>query len=248
MTSRLQAAIDGGRLPHANLLVGGAADEARLFAAAINCLSRERKKPCGECVSCVKLKADNHPDTLIFDCAQAKVEQIRALTTNAQTLPNESFRRVFILLEADELSPICQNALLKTLEEPPGSAAFILTAKSPSPLLPTVRSRLTVWNLRQAAGASDSGIHSEKILSAYDAGSELEILLSVLACDKLTRDEAGAVIDSLRKGLLKRGNLSAVEKLGALRLTLERNAGIGHVCGAVAVILSEIFEKQEAPH
>ena len=237
MIPSLQAAADSGRLLHANLLAGGSEDDARALAAAFNCLS-EKGKPCGGCVSCVKLREGNHPDTSFFDCSSAKVEQIRALTADARVLPNESFSRVFILIGADELSPVCQNALLKTLEEPSRSAAFILTAESPAALLPTVRSRLTAWNFnRKETGIAETG--SRSILSAYDAGNELDILLAALSCDKLTRDEMGGVIDSLRGGLLARGNLSAVEKLGSLRLTLERNAGIGHVCGAAAAILSE---------
>ena len=226
------------RLSHANLLTGGSIDDALALAAACNCV-HPNQRPCGACLSCVKLKENNHPDVLIFDCAQAKIDQIRALTAEMQALPNESRHKVCVLLGADELSPICQNALLKTLEDPPRDALFILTAKNP--LLPTVRSRLTAWNVGLSTELSEASGFSQKILDAYDRSDELTLLLACLSYDKLTRDEAGSLIDAVRAGLLERRALSAVERLGKLRLTLERNTGIGHVCGTMAVILSENF-------
>lgn len=241
MTPLLRSAIDLNRLPHANLLAGGSIEDARTLAAAYNCLSHERR-PCGICLPCIKLNENNHPDVLIFDCVQAKIDQIRAITSETQVLPNESRRKVLILQNADELSPICQNALLKTLEEPPGSAAFILTANSPSSLLPTVRSRLTAWNMVPEPEPETGGELSGEILKAYDSTDELKLLLACLSCDKLTRDEMGALIDAVRRGLLERRGLNAAERLGDLRLTLERNAGIGHVCGAMSVILSSDFK------
>lgn len=240
MIPRLRAAVKQNRLPHANLLVGGSENDALELASAYNCLSGGAR-PCGECLPCVKVREGNHPDVSVFGCAQAKVEQIRALTANAQTLPNEGRYKVCVLLEADGLSPICQNALLKTLEEPPKSTVFILTAESLSPLLPTVRSRLTAWYAGAGQDLPPMAEPAEKILAAYDGADELNLLLAALSCDKHTRDEAGALIDSLRAGLLERRALSAAEKLGEIRLTLVRNAGVGHVFGAVAAVLAEDF-------
>ena len=224
------------------MLAGGATDDALEVAAAANCL-RGGGHACGGCSSCVKMREGNHPDVTVFNCGGAKVEQIRGLCADALILPNESRYKIYILNDAHELSPICQNALLKVLEEPPASVVFILTAARADNLLPTVRSRLFRRNLGSARALKQGEI-SAKILSAYDGRDELNLLLYVLACDKMDREEFSDLIGELRQGLLERRNIKAVTRLGELQQSLERNTGIGQVCGAVAVILSD-FDAEE---
>lgn len=231
--------LNSDRIPHAILLSGGTADDALNIAALANCLS-DSHRPCGTCSSCVKLKESNHPDVLIFDCDGAKVEQIRGLCTDSLVRPNEGRYKVYILKNAHELSAICQNALLKALEEPPKSVVFILTAERVDNLLPTVRSRLFRQNLG-IAQTTVTGETAKKILDAYDCRNELNLLLSLLACDKINRDDFSALIGELRQGLLERRDIMAVERLGEFQLSLERNIGIGHVCGAIAATLANSF-------
>jgi len=218
------------------LLAGGTLDDALEVAAAANCL-RDSDDACGKCSSCVKMKENNHPDVTIFHCDGAKVEQVRELCADTLILPNESRYKIYILHNAHELSPVCQNALLKPLEEPPVRVVFILTAARADNLLSTVRSRLFRRNLRtEPSLAADEA--SKKILDAYDGRDELNILLSVLACDKMARDDLSGLIGELRQGLLERRAVTKVEKLGEIQLSLERNVGVGHVCGAIAATLS----------
>ncbi|MCL1819696.1 MAG: hypothetical protein FWG36_03460 [Oscillospiraceae bacterium] len=231
------SSLNTERIPHAILISGGDSDDAIRLASAANCTGGGGGA-CGYCTSCSKMRSGNHPDVIVFECGGAKVEQIRALCADTLIRPNESRRKVYILKNADELSPICQNALLKSLEEPPSSVMFILTAFRADNLLPTVRSRLYRLNMRGVQSEEDGGAE-KSILDAYDKRDELNLLLSVLACEKLDREAIGGMICGLRRGLIERRAVCAAEKLGELLPPLERNAGIGHICGAIAVILAQ---------
>ena len=155
---------DTGRVPHGLLFQGpdgcGKASVATSFAARLMC---ERDDgPCGECDSCRLIETGSHPDLLVVHRQPKKpgasaasgvpedlkqfivVDQIRELTRIAGMAPRRGARRVFIIDPADQMNNEAQNALLKTLEEPPGSAVLILVASRPHLLLPTVRSRCFV--------------------------------------------------------------------------------------------------------
>jgi DNA polymerase-3 subunit delta' len=95
---------------------------------------------CGRCPSCRRIAALTHPDVALV-AGGASVDEIRDVLRAAAYRPFEGRRRVFILDEADTLSAIVQNALLKSLEEPTASTHFVLVSARPDALLPTVRSR-----------------------------------------------------------------------------------------------------------
>lgn len=99
---------------------------------------------CGECPACQRIARGVHPDVLIVapgETGSIKIEQVRDALDRAMYRPFEGRRRVTIIDEADALIAGAQNALLKTLEEPPSSSVFILVTSRPDALLPTVRSR-----------------------------------------------------------------------------------------------------------
>ena len=268
-TRQLRQAVRTGRLPHASLITGGGAPARRaatLLAAAHNCTAPESWRPCCEqtaedgdlCLPCRKTVNGDHPDVDILDCLEGKVtvERVRSLTASMAVLPNEGRVKVYVIHGAQLLSPVCQNALLAALEEPPKSVAFILTCEHHAALLPTVLSRLTRWDAGEGAEdgqAADAGEEVSNrvsaILAAVDARDEQSLLLAALACDKLNREQAALLLDELRGGLLGRAQgadarkiLDAARRLGDLRETLARNTGIGHVCGAAAVILVPLIE------
>ena len=129
--------------------------EAKRLAAALLCSGETA--PCGVCRDCRKMAAGVHPDFISVlrennDSGKLKanllVDQIRAMTADAAVAPNEAGRKVYYIPEADLMNPQAQNALLKSLEEPPGHAAFILCAASAENLLPTIRSRCVRQNVR----------------------------------------------------------------------------------------------------
>ncbi len=116
---------------------------ALLFADALVCQNRV-SAPCGKCPACLRSRAGTHPDVVTVTSGNKKtvgVERIRELTAEVQLRPFYSQRKVYIFEDASSLTEGAQNALLKTIEEPPDYAVFIFITADKSSLLPTVRSR-----------------------------------------------------------------------------------------------------------
>ena len=171
LLSLLSRAIARGTLPPALLLAGPAGVGKRRVAVgiaeALNCLkpldvvsgsSRTEdgadllRDSCGECAACRRIQRGVHPDVIVIepgDMGSIKIDQVRDVIDRADYRPFEGRRRVVIIDEADALMPAAQNALLKTLEEPPSASVFVLVSSIPDSLLPTVRSRCS--RLRFAA-------------------------------------------------------------------------------------------------
>jgi DNA polymerase III delta' subunit len=156
----LKKAIERDRVPHAYLFSGpvGAplVETAQAFAAALNCQT-ERGVGCGECTACSKIASGIHPDvvTLVREGAAniVPIESVRTQVIGRIGLPpHEADTRVFIVEEATAMAPPAANALLKTLEEPPGRTLFVLCTTAPEQLLPTIRSRCQ--RMRFAGGAA----------------------------------------------------------------------------------------------
>jgi DNA polymerase III subunit delta' len=161
----LRAALERGALHHAYLFAGpegiGKATAARLLAQAVNCEGPQADRPCGSCGPCRKIERGAHPDVfaLAEERAMAKagrwepkggrvpskdivVDQVRDLVDHRLAMKRfEGRRRVVVVDPADAMNVQAQNALLKTLEEPPDDTTIVLVASSPDLLLPTIRSR-----------------------------------------------------------------------------------------------------------
>ena len=143
------------RLPHAILFQGrvgvGAEVLARTIAQTSICQSPQLGYPCNQCKSCLLVQADTHPDYLKLEPGGAsstiRVEDIRSLVERFATTPQISARKVAVIFRAESMNTSAANALLKTLEEPPGNALLILVTEGTKPLLPTVRSRCQPFNI-----------------------------------------------------------------------------------------------------
>ena len=145
---RLRAAVATDRLPHALLFAGadgvGKRSMALAFAAWLLC-DEGGDDACGDCASCRQVAAGSHPDFLLVAVAASKkeigVDRAREVKRFTQLRPMRGTLKVAVVDEAHMLTTAAQNALLKTLEEPPAHSLLILVANNPDALLPTVRSR-----------------------------------------------------------------------------------------------------------
>ncbi|MBS5150920.1 MAG: hypothetical protein Q4A63_05410 [Butyricicoccus pullicaecorum] len=184
------------RFPQAVLLSGpqgsGTLEFAQAIAAALLCTSSDTR-PCGACPSCLKLAHGTHPDLICLNegDAEIKVEHARNIRAEATILPNDGSRKVFILHGADHMNTSAQNALLKVLEEPPRYTFFLLTATQPELLLPTIRSRCTIYQLApQPVPVSDDSALLESVsafMSALQKGDEYALLLAAHKFSKLNK-------------------------------------------------------------
>lgn len=117
---------------------------ATAVAQALNCLAPTGDDACGTCAACTRIARGVHPDVLVVEPGESgaiKIEQIRQVIDRTGYRPFEGKRRAVIIDDADALVSAAQNALLKTLEEPPPASIFILVTSRPDVLLATVRSR-----------------------------------------------------------------------------------------------------------
>jgi DNA polymerase-3 subunit delta' len=142
---RLKRALESGTLAQALLFAGpdGVGKRAAAVEVARALLCGEGG--CGRCPSCRHVAAGTHPDLFIVEAASestgVNIEQVRRLAERISESPLEGSQKAAIIDGADSMKPPAQNALLKTLEEPPADTTIILVAANPGMLLPTIRSR-----------------------------------------------------------------------------------------------------------
>jgi DNA polymerase-3 subunit delta' len=145
----LSRAVARNTLPPSLVFAGPEGVGKRLtalaLAQALNCGNRTATgDACGTCASCTRIARGVHADILVIepgDSGAIKVDQVRDAIDRTAYRPFEGRRRVVVIEDADALVPEAQNALLKTLEEPPPASVFVLVTTRPDVLLPTVRSR-----------------------------------------------------------------------------------------------------------
>ncbi len=141
--------IETRKVPDSILLTGTSGQDlvkaGFLAIQALNCQTPNGHKPCLECSSCKKIQAGLHPDIIHLQLPEDKkeisIDQIRQMETRLQVKPNEGGWRMVLISQAQKMNVQAQNALLKTLEEPPGMTFFILTAPDGTGFLPTIVSR-----------------------------------------------------------------------------------------------------------
>jgi len=154
ITSTLQNAIERGQLAHAYLFCGprgvGKTTCARIFAKAINCLSPNGAEACNECESCRSFNEGRSLNIHELDAASNNsVEDIRTLIEQVRIIPQVGRYSVFIIDEVHMLSAAAFNAFLKTLEEPPAHAIFILATTEKHKIIPTILSRCQIYDFNR---------------------------------------------------------------------------------------------------
>lgn len=156
----MQAAIRDKKPFHAYLFQGeeGVGKEAlaRTFAAGLQCQSESADKPCKECVSCRQMDSGNQPDVIWVTREKASlgVDEIREQLCNTMDIkPFSSPYKIYLVPEAEKMTEAAQNALLKTIEEPPEYGIVILMTSNISALLPTIQSRCLTMEFRPLSTA-----------------------------------------------------------------------------------------------
>ncbi len=147
--------LKSGKIPHAFLFCGprgtGKTSAARIIAKAVNCLERNDFEPCNQCEQCLSVTAGTNLDVLEIDAASNRgIDDIRDLREKIKLAPSKARFKVYIIDEVHMLTTEAFNALLKTLEEPPEHAIFILCTTEPEKLPETIISRCLRFNFKRA--------------------------------------------------------------------------------------------------
>jgi DNA polymerase-3 subunit gamma/tau len=155
VTRTLKNALSQGRTAHGYIFSGhrgiGKTTVARILAMALNCRSSDKPvaEPCGVCDSCTEIRAGNSVDVIEIDAATNRgIDEIRELREAARYRPARDRFKIYILDEAHQITDAAFNALLKTLEEPPGHVVFMLATTQPEDIPQTIRSRCQHFSFR----------------------------------------------------------------------------------------------------
>jgi DNA polymerase-3 subunit delta' len=252
----LASAASRGTLPASLIFAGpegvGKRMTAMALAQLVNCLAPRDGDACGACASCTRIARGLHADILVIepgDTGVIKVDQIRDVVERTGYRPFEGRRRVVIIDDADAMLGEAQNALLKTLEEPPAGSMFVLVTARPDMLLPTVRSRCqrlrfgrlspgdVAGVLIQAHGYEPGAAHAAASAADGSIGAALEGASEEFAD---ARDAAVQLLESAAGSRDPRRRLDAAKALGAAgRGSVDRD-GLGRRLRALASMLRDL--------
>lgn len=158
LKEHLQNAISMNKVSHAYIISGerssGKEFVAKIFAMTLQC-EKQGTEPCGECHSCKQAMSQNHPDIIFVSHEKPNtigVEDIRNQINNDIVIkPYSGPRKIYIMNEGEKMTVQAQNALLKTLEEPPEYAVILILTANVDAFLPTILSRCVVLNMKPVA-------------------------------------------------------------------------------------------------
>lgn len=191
----LQNALLANKTTHAYLFSGprgtGKTSTAKIFAKALNCENAPTNEPCNECSTCKSITEGSHPDVIEFDAASnSRVEEMRDIIEKVRFAPANARFKVYIIDEVHMLSTSAFNALLKTLEEPPPHAVFILATTEPHKLPATIISRCQRFDFKRLS--SNDILDRMKIIL-----EDIELPFEEQALKVIAQAAAGGMRDAL---------------------------------------------------
>src|SRR3954453_22505555 len=207
VTRTLKNAIEQQRIAHGYIFSGhrgiGKTTIARILAMALNCRSTDHPvpEPCGVCDSCIEIRQGNAVDVIEIDAATNRgIDEIRELREAARYRPARDRYKIWILDEAHQITDAAFNALLKTLEEPPGHVIFMMATTQPEDIPQTIRSRCQHFSFRavkfeQIVGQLRELIDKENIPADEDA-----LALLAEAGDGSVRDALSLLDQAMASG------------------------------------------------
>jgi len=209
--SSVAARLDSGKLFQAYIISGqssGKMELAKYIAAKAVCSGIGGHAPCGECADCRKAKDAIHPDIIFVEPSMGEkenraylIKEIRKICADSAVVPNDAQRKVYIITDASKLSAACQDVLLKTLEEPPSHAVFILVAENSGNLLATVRSRCVELYITAEKHAEICSEEVRKLASGFmDAvasNDRVELAEYLLSLEGISRSDAAELVEEM---------------------------------------------------
>ncbi len=201
VTQTLRNALREGRLAHAYLFSGprgtGKTSTARILAKALNCTGPEEERPCNQCPTCLAINEGRMLDLVEIDAASNNsVEDIRELREKVGFRPSEGRYKVYIIDEVHMLSTSAFNALLKTLEEPPPHARFILATTEPHKIPATVLSRCQRFDFRRIPVPKITA-HLRRIVEAEGFRAQDEALAAIARSAQGCMRDAVSLLDQM---------------------------------------------------
>lgn len=216
-------ALASGTIGHAYLFTGprgsGKTTIARLLAKAVNCHNRKGAdfEPCNKCSSCLEIMEGRSLDLIEIDAASHRgIDEIRELRDGIRFSPVKEKYKVFIIDESHQLTKEAANALLKTLEEPPGHAIFVLATTETHKMIPTIISRCQKFDFRK--------LTLEEIVKRLEYVSKKEnVKIEKPALEFIALNSGGALRDA--ESLLDQTITfaGAIEKGGVIKLESLKN-------------------------
>lgn len=201
VTQTLKNALRDGRVAHAYLFAGprgtGKTSTARILAKALNCTAPEAERPCNRCPTCQAITEGRMIDLIEIDAASNNsVDDIRELRDKVGFRPSEGRYKIYIIDEVHMLSGSAFNALLKTLEEPPPHARFILATTEPHKIPATVISRCQRFDFRRIP-AAEIARHLQHIVEAEGFDAEPDALLMIARSAQGCMRDAVSLLDQM---------------------------------------------------
>lgn len=237
VTNTLKNAIGQGRIAHGYIFSGhrgiGKTTIARILAMALNCQSSDHAvpEPCGKCDSCVEIREGRGFDVIEIDAATNRgIDEVRRIRDEARVQPARDRYKIFILDEAHQITDAAFNAILKTLEEPPDWAVFMMATTQPEDIPQTIRSRCQhfsfhavkfddiVGQLRSIAEQENIAADDDAIALLAEAGDgsmrdALSIMDQAIACctGRLTAEVVRGLVGAVSSDVLE-NLMTAVER------------------------------------